>query len=807
MIKVFFLNGHEKGNCKEYTEKVVSIGRSSSSTIKLSDSSVSRNHVQIKWVNKKNSYFIKDLKSTNGTFINGEPVEPGIDTSVEEGVPISVGNVFISLGKQYSGKGLEVQAAIDVASGLNETGVFDRPMTSPKNLEIIYNVSSILMQSLYINDTLEKILDHIFDLLQRVERGVILLFDHDTGKVSDIITRSIDNQRTIFPYSKSIVNRVFKEGKALIMSDTLRQDNVPRSESMELMKIRSVMCVPLISRSKVLGVIYIDSIKRPYGFRKEDLSLISALSVNAAIAIENAMLYSGLEKIVEERTKNLKETEQKLRESEERFKAIFNNMSSGVIVYKVKDEGKDFIILDFNRAEKRIEKIMKKEAVGKSVFEVFPYIKRTGLPEIFKNVWEKGKAVSKSITLTVDGENEIYRDYYIYRLPTGEIVSIFDDITDQKVAEREQQNLQEKLFVSQKMESIGAFAGGTAHNFRNILQAISGNIEYLKMVHGDKTEVTEITHSILSSVEKGVDLINNLLHFSKLGGQYQMMELDCKNLIMNTYSLIEKVFNKNIEFELLIEDGLFVNGNPSLLSQVFMNLFTNARDAMPDGGKLTIKGEIVGNHVSVIVADTGQGMDEATVEKIFDPFFTLKEVGKGTGLGLSTSHGIIDQHNGKISVQSNLGQGTIFNVQIPFADIDHIEEKKEPVKQIIYGKGERVLIVDDEMPVLESLVSLTQKLGYQAIPLNSSLEVLEYYRQWEPDIVLMDRNMPDKDGVACAKEINKYDSNAKIIFVSGFEETGPNGIDNDIKKIIKGYITKPCGMKMLSLEISEALGT
>jgi len=312
-----------------------------------------------------------------------------------------------------------------------------------------------------------------------------------------------------------------------------------------------VMCVPLMSKSKIRGAIYVDSVSKPYGFRKEDLSLLSALSSPAAIAIENATLYSNLDSLVKDRTKVLEETQEKLRESEARFKAVFDNMSSGVVVFKTLNDGEEFIVLDLNRAFRRIEKIHDREIVSnKTLFETLPFYRQSDILENFRRVWRTGNPESGSITFQVGEEISGWREYYVYRLPSMEIVAIFEDVTEKKKAEREQRVLQEKLHMSQKMESIGAFAGGIAHNFRNILQAISGNTEYLELVCGDKPDIADLTTNIHDSVEKGVDLINNLLHFSRRGGQYDKVVLDLSEVIRQTHDLIAKIVNRNIEVTL-----------------------------------------------------------------------------------------------------------------------------------------------------------------------------------------------------------------------------------------------------------------
>ena len=805
MSKLYVMSGPLRDQSFELKETTTHVGRSPDNDIQIKDRSISRNHLKIH--KKKGKYFVEDLRTTNGTFINNRRLSPGKLFEAKEGTPVVIGKILISLGKACPEDAVNIQDPSDLHSELSRTGVFTldrrRPFTTTKNLELIYKVSNVLMQSLDIDEILEKILDYIFDLLKRIDRGAILLISNETGELEQIIGRSkFDKGKTNINYSRTIANKVMREGKPINMPDLTQGDTGHFSESM--LRMKSVMCVPLISRSQTRGVIYVDSVSEKHGFRTEDLSLIKSLSSPAAIAIENALFYSDLETTIEDRTRSLIETEGKLRESEARFKAIFDNMSSGVMVCKPLSNYKDFVILDLNRAAQKIEGIKKNDILGKGVFEVFTQFKELGLLSVFRRVGKTDKPEHWPLTLFKDGEPTGWREYYVYRLPSGEIVAIYDDVTEKKKAETEQRALQEQLLVSQKMESIGTFAGGTAHNFRNILQAISGNIEYLEMVHGGKAEINEMAKSIHDSVEKGVDLINNLLHFSKKGGELQLIDLDLADVIMKTYKIIDKVFDKNIKIKLNLEDDLIVKGNHSLLSQVFLNLFTNARDAMPDGGSLLIEAGRMNNRVDVIVSDSGHGMGKETLDKIFDPFFTLKDVGKGTGLGLSTTHGIVEQHKGTIAVSSKPGKGATFKISLPFAQKTGIQQPKFQ-KEIVKGKGQKVLIIDDEAPSLNALVNLTKGLGYEAISVDQPLEALNSYNKWSPDIVLMDRNMPEIDGIRCIKQIMEVDPNAKIIIVSGYEESGQNGIDEDVKKLIKGYLTKPCGTEELSIMLSQTL--
>jgi len=292
MPKIYIMNGPDKGRAFDLEGDIVTIGRAPDADIYLKDKSVSRKHVEIH--RRGNKYLVKDLKSKNGTFIDGMRIAADTPHEIKEGVPVAVGKTFFSLGKAYPEDVLDLLDSIDLFKELNgdqDIVIKDRPMTAQKNMELIYKVSNVLMQSLNIKDVLEKILGYILELFKRIDRGVIILTDKKTGEISEVISiiKGSDNDGKT-GFSKSIVERVLKEGKPVTMLDTATEDEVNLSESMKVMRVRSVMCVPLVSRSKIRGVIYVDSVNKPHGFRKEDLDLLTALSSPAAVAIENSLL-------------------------------------------------------------------------------------------------------------------------------------------------------------------------------------------------------------------------------------------------------------------------------------------------------------------------------------------------------------------------------------------------------------------------------------------------------------------------------------------------------------------------------------
>ena len=373
MGKLYIMNGPQHGQSFDLKRGVTHIGRAPDNDIFIKDNSVSRKHLRI--FRRKDRLFIEDLRSKNGTLLNGERINPGVGFHVIEGHSITIGKTILCLGEEPSedkdltsipGTGT---AEIEIKDVIPSDA--DRRMTYSKTMKLIHKVSNVLTGSLDINEVFDTIMDCLFDLLKRIDRGAILLIDSKTGKLKKIVARSkYDGRKTTLDYSRSVVDRVIKEGKPVTVSDTSQEEKDDFSVSLE--KIRSVMCVPLISRSEIRGVIYVDSLNMPHGFRNEDLLLLSSLSTPVAIAIENALLYSDLDKMIKHRTNDLRETQKRLNESQARFKAIFDNMSSGVVVFEVIGEGEDFVVIDLNRAARKIEKIKKKDALRKSVYEIFP---------------------------------------------------------------------------------------------------------------------------------------------------------------------------------------------------------------------------------------------------------------------------------------------------------------------------------------------------------------------------------------------------------------------------------------------------
>ena len=494
-----------------------------------------------------------------------------------------------------------------------------------------------------------------------------------------------------------------------------------------------------------------------------------------------------------------KKAEEALRESEENYRHLYNESKRAEQLYRsLIDSSADAIVIyDMEGRTVYVSPEFTKvfgwsleEVEGKAI-PFIPEDEQDAAMAMRRDLIEKGtpfrgletrRQTKEGVILDVSISASRYNDHE--GRPAGTLLTI-RDITQQK-------KLQAQLQHAQRLESIGMIASGVAHNFRNILAGISVNNQLMEMKYKEDKPIMEIVGRVESAVRRGARLVDELMQFSRKKATDEHNTVNLSDVIMETYDLIKDSFDKRIDVQIDVPDSIPVMGDQSGLSQVIMNLATNARDAMPDGGQLRITAWKKGKQAEVAVSDTGHGMDKATTAKCFDPFFTTKDVDRGTGLGLSTTYGIIREHGGDIHAYSEPGKGTIFKIYLPLAMADEGPRKTSDSASLRgMGRGEKILIVDDEIDMLRPMEEVLESMGFEADFAGSPQEGLEKYVSWKPDVVLMDRNMPHMDGNTCAARIIEKDPDAKIILVSGYDEKGPNGLDPSTKELIKGYLTKP----------------
>lgn len=389
------------------------------------------------------------------------------------------------------------------------------------------------------------------------------------------------------------------------------------------------------------------------------------------------------------------------------------------------------------------------------------------------------------------------------------------DITVRKRMEKEKKKLEARLRQAQKMEAIGTLAGGIAHDFNNILFPILGYSEMLLNDAPDDSDLKSELSMIFNGAKRARDLVKQILAFSRQR-EYDLKPIKVHLVVKEALKLIRSSIPATIDIMQNIEDCQLVMGDYTQIHQVAMNLLTNAYHALEEkGGKLKVILEEVdlrvddfkdispGTYVCFTVSDTGIGMDQNTIDRIFDPYFTTKKEGKGTGLGLAVVHGIIKSHGGHISVYSEHDKGSEFHVYLPVIKMQQETEQIET--RSIEKSNERILIVDDEKMVVEIQQKMLKRLGYDVTARTSSVEALKAF-QANPDnfdLIITDMTMPNMTGDQLAQKIIEIRSDIPIILCSGFSEK----MSNEKAKFIgiKDFLMKPVLIKDLSTMIRRVL--
>jgi len=287
MHKLHILNGPEMGQVFELKESLTYVGRSEDNDIQIENKTVSRRHLKI--VRRENRFFVTDLKSENGTFIDGDLISPGIEIEVDEGRPITLGMCMICLGEAPPEQTMPFLDPIGFTDDTaRQTGIFAAPRdrSNQKMLEFLSKVSRVIKEGLPIDETLEKILEYILDLLKRIDRVAFILLDPDTEKVLDVVSKS--KKPTADAYCIDVVRRVLEDRKPVAYSNVQTEEGSGLVDTLRILKIESVMCLPMFSQSQPIGLVYVDSLGKPHGFRKEDLALFTDLSQMTALAVQRA---------------------------------------------------------------------------------------------------------------------------------------------------------------------------------------------------------------------------------------------------------------------------------------------------------------------------------------------------------------------------------------------------------------------------------------------------------------------------------------------------------------------------------------
>ena len=410
-----------------------------------------------------------------------------------------------------------------------------------------------------------------------------------------------------------------------------------------------------------------------------------------------------------------------------------------------------------------------------------------------------------------------HHSYHIFQAPIfqrdGSVskMIIFRDTTELK-------SLETQLQQAQKMEAIGTLAGGIAHDFNNILSSVLGYTELALEDTEEGTRLRENLQSVLSAGERARDLVKQILTFSRQGGK-TFSPIPMKFITKEALKLLRATLPSTIEIHQDIQSDSLVLGDPTQIHQIFLNLCVNADHAMREKGGI-LEVTLVdmeldsrftaqhpelkpGPHLRLRVKDTGRGIPPHLLDRIFDPFFTTKDKGEGTGLGLSVVYGIVKAHGGAITVQSELGKGTLFNVFLPV--IEKPLEKETSVEKSFPTGNEKILFIDDEIPMVDLGKQMLESLGYDVTTRTSSIEALELFKARPDrfDLLMTDMTMPKLTGSELALKISEIRTDIPVILCTGFSHKITEEKAREMG--IKAFLLKPILKGMLAETVRKVL--
>ena len=515
---------------------------------------------------------------------------------------------------------------------------------------------------------------------------------------------------------------------------------------------------------------------------------------------------------LEKENESRRQAEQLLGLTEERYRRLFEFSPNGIVIL-----GQDGTILDANKAAAELAGMEWRASLSLNVEEIKPIEKYIPLlRDKFREIRiEKQLEPFEIEIIPVGGTKARILSVQASSIDHEEdtmIQVIITDITQKKM-------LEDQMMQIQKMDAIGTLTGGIAHDFNNLLTGILGYSNMLKINHIDDEEVSSAAEIIEKAAERASRLTTQLIGFAR-EGKHLVQTVDMHRVINDAMIVLERTIERNVRITgKPLADLPFVSGDPNQLEQVILNLFLNARDAMPAGGKILIKTENVdldeaycsgivgmapGKYLMIAVEDTGSGIPKDLQSRVFEPFFTTKEKGEGTGMGLAMVYGIVSNHGGNICVYSEEGMGATFKILLPVDESAHEDARTTETVIPFIGTG-TIMVVDDEEIVLSVAREMLEKLGYVVKPFRDCLKAIRYFKQNQDDIdlVIIDMIMPGIDGAEVFSKLKKINPEVKAILSSGFI------LDERAQKLLKegmkGFLQKPFIVTQLSRIVAKAL--
>ena len=596
--------------------------------------------------------------------------------------------------------------------------------------------------------------------------------------------------------SRGLTDYIIRTGEPLLATPEVLQameerGDVARNGSRSL----DWMGVPLRVNSHTFGALVVQTYSKNIRYGERDKEILTFVARQLASAIE------------------IKRNELALRRSEARYRSLVQSSVYGI--YRSSLEGRFLDVnpalismLGYESAEQVLMLDPEKDifAQPQEHTRLIADFRRTGRLDGVELKWKRKDG--SAITVRISGRAVSSADE-----PADVLEAIAEDVTDRRV-------LEDQLRQAQKMEAVGRLAGGVAHDFNNLLMVISGYAEVILSNLPPDHPLHEKGRSIQQAADRATTLTRQLLAFSRK----QLLELkviDVNAIVQDMERLLRPLIGENVELiTVLTPEAAHTRADSGQLEQVLMNLVVNAKDAMPGGGQLTIQTQNIlmdeshrrgqqfirpGRYVMLSVRDTGTGMDKETQSRIFEPFFTTKEKGKGTGLGLSTVYGIVKQSGGYVMVQSEVGQGSNFQIYLPQVEGD-VETKAAPAPDAASGGNETILLVEDEESVRQLVRDTLSAKGYAVLEADSGEAGLAAAgtHKGKIDLVITDVVMPGMGGRDLVKNLGKTRPETKVLYLSGYTEDAI--LSEGSNESGTAFLQKPFSLQSLSRKVREVLG-
>lgn len=505
----------------------------------------------------------------------------------------------------------------------------------------------------------------------------------------------------------------------------------------------------------------------------------------------------GFAKITRDLTER-KAAEEELRRSEERFRLLIQSVTDYAI-YMLDLEGH---VTSWNPGAQRFKGYTAEEIIGQHFSNFYTDEEReAGVPvTALRTAREQGKFEAEGWRVRKDG-TRFWASVVIdpVRTPEGELIGfakITRDLTERKNAQEELEETRERFLQSQKMEAIGKLTGGVAHDFNNLLSVILGSLHLAQRRLSEGGDASKLIANALTAAERGANLTQRMLAFARKQ-ELKIERVEVPALVRNMADLLERTIGPGVVIETRFPLTLpSVQADARQLELALMNLVVNARDAMEQGTiSISAKHEIVaeggqlsaGDYVRLAVADDGEGMDEDTLSRAIEPFFTTKGVGKGTGLGLPMVHGLAEQSGGMFTIRSKAGKGTVAELWLPMSTIDDEQRAIDPPPGPV-GTSQplNILAVDDDLLVLSNTATMLIELGHIVQEATSGEEALKILGQAQFDLLLTDYAMPGMNGEDLARIVRDQYPSLSVLMVSGYADLAP-GVASDTVRLAKPF--------------------